>query len=90
MHTTGQLLTDNRYQKGYSPTDKQLTVKDIEPFVDNLPFSINPQFRFAVIGHMQHFGIDRVNQWARIAAGKNAPERYFMSILSKQRYKGGV
>lgn len=88
MQSTGQLLTDNRYQNNYKTTDKQLTVtyKEAEQVLNTLPFAITDTFRNAVIGHIQHFGAKKVTDWANMAASKNAPERYFMVILSRQRY----
>lgn len=88
MQPTAELLTDNRYQNKYKPTDKQITVtyKEAERIVETLPFTITDTFRNAVIGHIQYFGVKKVTDWANMAATKNAPERYFMVILSRQRY----
>lgn len=69
-------------------TDKQLTVayKDGETMLDRLPVTITSEWKNCVIGHIQHFGFTAVMRWAEVAATKNKPEQYLMTILSRQRY----
>lgn len=75
------------YQKDSSnPADKQLTAEEIRARIPELGIVINPEFEYAVVGHLQHFGWDRVFRWAQKAKAARDPERWFMSVLRRERY----
>lgn len=77
------------YQKGsLNPADKQLAAnsEDIRSQLQQLPFSINASFEYAVVGHVQYFGWDKVLGWAQKAKDKREPERWFMTVLRRERY----
>lgn len=72
--------------------DKQLSARDINTAellrqaLPKLPVNINPQFEYAVVGYIQHFGWQRVYRWALKAVGKRDPERWFMTVMRRERY----
>ncbi len=69
-----------------SLTDKEWTLNELEEAVDSLPVAITPSWRPCVADYIKHFGLHRVTRWAVVAAQKNAPERYLMVLLRRERY----
>jgi hypothetical protein len=79
-------LAANRYQRDVNIQIKQLTADEIKEKIRELPIEINPKYEYAVVGHIQHFGWVKVCRWAQQAASKRAPERWLMSVMSRERY----
>lgn len=91
MESSGQVLartSASSYQRSLDLADNsyQLAAKDIRARLTELPLGINPQFEYAVVGYIQHFGWQRVYRWAQVASSKTHPERWLMTVMHRERY----